>query len=136
MSKMSKGETILHKVITGVPINTTAAMVTQNGQHFDPENAADVRHWEICPPLKDPPPNLTGKFFGNRMQVMGLWAEGNGKWVCRCKCGHFELRRAAAICNPINYGDCCYKCMAVKKLRRNSTYKNTGEWPDDQMQGA
>jgi hypothetical protein len=82
-------EKILHKVITSNPIDRTAATVTKTGQHFEPANAANVKHWEVCPPLKQLPPNLTGRKFGKGMIVMGLLADANGKWVVRCLCGHF-----------------------------------------------
>ncbi len=126
-------EDILHKVITGVPINSTARDVAENrgSVRFEYRNTDNRPHWDTCPAIKKLPPDLTGKKFGGGMLVMGLWAEGNGLWVCRCRCGHFEVRRAAAICNPCNYEDSCYQCYELRRAKRRSTFRQTGRYPDE-----
>jgi hypothetical protein len=80
---------------------------------------------ESPPKLKPLPPNATnlaGLRFG-RFRVVGMQAGVSGRWVVRCDCGNYEIRRAKAILNPDNWGDRCTYCR--NKAFERKEYERT-----------
>jgi len=91
-----------------------------------------VLHWELCPPLAPPEwqeRNLTGHQFG-RLTVVGKirkdWSCPKARWVVRCACGDFEVRKSKSILNPANDQDCCHHCRQVIQARKAHEYRTTG----------
>jgi hypothetical protein len=78
-----------------------------------------VASWSECPPLKPPAPNapdLTGLRRGS-LTAIGMLdktaagygpAGGDGRWVVRCDCGRYEVRRARSL--SVNANDACQDC--------------------------
>jgi hypothetical protein len=67
--------------------------------------------------------DLTGTKCG-RMTVIGN--NGKTRWVCRCACGRYELRKAKSVLNPNNY-DMCHACRRLVTVKRHLEYVRTGE---------
>lgn len=117
-----------------VPVDRTAARVVQPGEAYVPAvklGTYDVR--DIPPGVRPVPVNgvdLTGLACGT-LTVIGLAAALKGRWVCRCACGRYVVRTAKALRNPENVAqDACPYCLHVRRLRRHSTFQQTGSWPE------
>lgn len=117
------------------PVDATAALVVSRGEHFEYVQLGT----ELCTPL--PPPtkavgaeeeDFTGIKFG-RLAVIGRHAGGKIRWVCRCVCGNYCVRRPVAIRQAAPDSACpqCY-LMAVSKrheyIRRTGKEKSTAEF--------
>lgn len=120
------------------PLNVTAGAVVSSGTHYEPQIELGCHlHSDMPIPTRAAPPgsfvhsrDLTGDKFG-RFTVIGLAAEYNPKknapWVVRCACGAYETRKARAITNPLNTGDCCRACQHLELIKRR--YKRDGSAP-------
>jgi predicted SprT family Zn-dependent metalloprotease len=129
------------KIITSVPLNRTAArVINQTGEHYDPKvNYHEVLHFENRPPLRDLSEyrkehqetyqTIIGRRFG-RFVVVGILAGANRKrktaaWVCRCDCGHYEVRNARVIKNPNNIMDRCQNCWHEYRAQQRFAKKGS-----------
>lgn len=128
---------IWNKFITGAPINSLAARVTGKGVHYEAklrkeqnpaicqkEPLQTIRfNWEQS--SKKGFVNLTGHSNG-RLDVIGYYGKPNknqkAKWVCKCKCGNYTLREAAAIKNwpSTEVKDCCRECWHLESLKKTT----------------
>lgn len=110
------------------PINATAAMVVSNGTHFNSSKKIQELESDIPHETKKIPfgvEDLTETRFG-RFTVKGLFAFKKGRWVVRCVCGIYSIRKAKAIKNPLNNIDRCGKCMEQLFIKRRFHYEKTG----------
>lgn len=105
-------------VFTNKPANKTAAAVlSQSGEHYDPDCVMNEFHSETPLPIEDfigpEKDNLTGRKVG-RMTVIGFLrketVKRSGLWLVRCTCGHYETRRSHSIKNERNTNDMCRNC--------------------------
>ena len=72
---------------------------------------------------------MIGLRFG-RFTVIGcldIWKHSRAKWIVRCDCGHYEIRSAKAIRNPVNAEDRCYECRHF--LHSRQRYERLGPKP-------
>lgn len=114
------------------PINRLAAQVVQPGTHFDPKKKLNQEHWDVCPPLlpwrkrpHESVPYLKGQRIG-RLEVVGLYGgPGPLRWVVRCDCGKYLLRRTKSLRNPENRGDRCDYCRHLAHLKRTDDWRIT-----------
>lgn len=132
------------RILTSVPLNSTAGRVTSRGAHYDPKIKTTQRaHSDIpthsdapskCVPFRSTDPgaiDLTSRKFG-RMTVIGYLGRLNpkngkkGSWLVRCVCGNYETRMAAGI-KKANEEDCCGKCRAWRTTEMR--YKKHGSRP-------
>lgn len=128
----------IDQLASSVPQNRTAARVMSKGVHYDPNMAIPETyvHEDMPPPLMPVTPELAnaksyqmyaGKTFG-RWRVIGLSAEQNRKkkarWVVRCSCGRYENRKAPALRNAAENGDCCAECKHLWHIKEQ--YKKLG----------
>jgi len=107
----------MNNIASRLPVDKTAAMVTRAGVHFKPKMKASEH---VTSPL--PLPiwkgthksgfDLTGHKCG-QMLVTGLSLNKRGRWVVKCVCGNYELRKAKSIRNPKNQGDKCRECLKI-----------------------
>lgn len=114
----------MKKIASSLPVDKTAAMVTQKGTSFVPKiKPHSITVTDIRPQIWNGTHldgfDLTGKRFG-RFTVIGLSAEKRSRWVCRCDCGNYEMRRAKSVQNPANDFDRCIIC-------RKTLYITTGK---------
>lgn len=116
--------------IKRAPVDRTASNVTSTGTHFEPSFERAIRDQREPYPTRPIPPSPTAKITSaligmryGRMQVIGLSRDILGRWVVRCACGIYTLRRFSAIRNPENNNDCCSEChyIAKKTLKQAST---------------
>ena len=120
------------------PVNKTAALVTSKGTHYEMKVKSQVPEYigppamlprnklPIAPSLTD----LTGRKKG-RFTVVGMAAEGKGKWVVRCVCGTYTIRSSQSVKsvdkNPLAHFDACRECMNLAYLKREEIYRRTGK---------
>lgn len=119
-------------VFTNKPINSSAAKVMQKGFHFNLEFIKASNYSEI--PLETIPiptamlkernfMDLSGTSYG-RFIVIGLSSISLKLWVVKCSCGAYETRTAKAIKKQLNANECCSKCQAEIKLKKNYEYES------------
>jgi hypothetical protein len=127
------------RVLASQPVDKTAAMAFAKGEHYEPDTKIDCEHWDTAPPLPVRPHNvedLTGIQFG-RLTVVGWYAPAAGsdkgtKWLVRCACGDFEVRRAKVIKRPGPGFHSCRKCGFQKHVKARAFFESKGRWPSDE----
>lgn len=118
------------RVFSASPLTKEAALGSTNS--YDkrelPRNP-DASEWDAPPPFRSPNKvemaqsnflDLTGTKKG-RLMVMGILKNNetqSQKWLCRCACGKFVVRKAKAIKNPNNDQDACVECQHMQQVRR------------------
>jgi hypothetical protein len=119
------------RIASSAPINRDAAVAFGgSGEHYQPKPGSLEPIWDVPPKLKAPPadaPQLVGLRKGN-LTVLGMWADNPlsghiGKWVVRCVCGNYTIRKSRALRNPENIDDMCSHCDHVRRLRETSSDK-------------
>lgn len=93
-------------------------------------------HWLVCPPLRQPCSgslDLRGVRWG-RLSVVGLLDVSGtdrkgGRWVVRCDCGRFEVRKAKAIRERVEPIAACGRCEYVVRIKRRAVFDRDGYWP-------
>lgn len=121
------------KIYASAPIDKKAAVVTGKGIDYIP----DIKIFDselplpVCRNIPKWIVNLTGKKFG-KLTVIGLAVieekKLNGsKWVVRCVCGRYSMRKARAINNENNKLDCCKECEKLMSLKRSEYYRKYGK---------
>ena len=117
-----------------LPINATAARVMARGESFycrpcettvDSSLPIETRpipaDYRMNPDFVD----FTGKQIG-RVKVMGLAAAKSGRWVCKCRCGSYVLRRASALRGERAGSSPCDQCYLLAVSKRNEFQRRTG----------
>lgn len=115
-----------------VPANKQAAMSLAKGEHFDEKLYVDVFDAppQMRPIPKTSPIDLTGVRVG-RLVVVGLLAERarstqvknqrTARWVMRCDCGKYTIRKTRAIRAPKSEeGLRCRCCGRLGSIRWRS----------------
>lgn len=118
-------------VAAAAPLNREASAVRDgSGDLWEARVPAHIKHWSAPPPQERPPPpdiaDLTG-LVRNRLTVVRYHgpAKDGGRWLVRCACGNYELRRAKAIRKGGDEEMACFVCVKVETLRRRGSGKNT-----------
>ena len=122
-------------IAASAPLDATAGrVVSQSGEHYDPEHQAGPQYFSsIAPPPMIPRHRLSGTVADEwddlvgrrkgRLTVIGLAnvkvSIGGARWAVRCDCGRWERRRADAIKHhdPANF-DGCIACRNFDAKRR------------------
>ena len=113
-----------------LPIDRVAARVVRGkAEHWQPQRFRNEDYFDVQPTLR-PFDGLTRDYSGFRMgalRVLGLATPGvvskkARKWVARCDCGSYVLRRETAFQNyeakpKGTGGTCCPRCTAKRKIR-------------------
>ena len=112
------------------PVDRVAARVVfhAGGKYESSKRYVGLPESFVPFPMKPVPKNapaLVGRRFG-RLTVKGLSLCGSGRWVCRCLCGTYVMRKAKAITNPENWGDRCSECQHLAYLKREELWRRTG----------
>lgn len=110
------------------PVNRTAANVIARGESFE-FRSLDT---EVCSPMpipiKEVAPeivDLTGAKFG-RLTVVGLAEQGKSRWVCRCSCGNYVLRRSQTV-QKAAPDAACPQCYLLAVSKRHEFIRRTGK---------
>ena len=111
-----------------VPINTQAAIVMSKGTQPPKSKGIDHVYLHTCKYIPENIQDLTGVRFG-RLTVIGLHAHTQDKvrWVVKCDCGNYNLRKTKAIRNKNNSEDRCYDCRNKRYLRNQIRKVSNGE---------
>lgn len=111
-------------------VDATSRLMFSSGVKYKHGKKLRLEHWEVIPPvitkLKKGIPNLIGFRFGY-LKVIGLSRHINGRWVVRCDCGAYEVRKAKAIRNKENFGDRCHVCRQKAFDIKDYIYSKTGK---------
>jgi len=110
------------------PVNATAARVVSSGTHFNSRKIIQEFESTSPHPIKPLPFNaedLTGIRFG-RFTVLGMSRELKKRWVVRCDCGMYSIRRRKSILNPANKLDRCGECLEQIQIKKAYHYSKTG----------
>jgi len=111
------------------PVNKNAAMVFSGGENYNWQNKFQCVEWDICPQIKSIPKGVENLKYSrcDRVTIIGYYGNSGKqragtRWVGRCDCGRFVLRRAAAwkkaiINKTINR---CSYCEKIEKLRKKA----------------
>ena len=120
--------------VTDIPVDRLAARVVSKGSRYESKKVIDQLHWEIRPKLRcrrEQEPYLVGKKFG-QFTVVGIYYKTDRtRWVCRCTCGHFEVRKKKAILNPRNKSDRCELCRELEHLIEKDYFNRHGRWREE-----
>ena len=128
-----------------IPMDIVAKRVVfDDGDHYDPKIKSNTHcystlplpFWETkdlplkvrCDPLFE---DLTGAIFGN-FTVMGLLKGFKyDKWVLRCCCGAYEVRRTKTLRKITGKIDQtrCQSCLDSERLSHREYYKKHGIYP-------
>lgn len=105
------------------PVDRTARRVCSEGIHFsvDPKYLASIRSDTPLPITTRRPHydtvDLTGKVFG-RLMVVGLFDSPRKiRWVVRCVCGSYELRRSRALRVSLPEKLMCSSCLSIEERK-------------------
>lgn len=82
------------------------------------------------PSFKD----YTGFRFGSFV-VIGMFAlDKFDKWVCRCACGNYEVRRTSILNkNPTSIPQTrCQECMDTQRIKNKDYFMENGHYPWEQ----
>lgn len=123
------------RLASSTPLNKQAA-VDYNATGEQPSCKASGGHVLLAPPRMRPVPtvstfvDLTGRRFGS-LAVIGLkaiepedgkWAET--RWVCRCTCGNYTLRRADKLSKkPADADERCPECDQKRRVLESAGSK-------------
>lgn len=117
------------------PINSTAARVVSVGTAYVPDKKVNGLEFANRPALRPITrfdrvnqgfKDVTGQKRG-RLVAIGLLNEVGIRWVARCGCGVYVVRKAKAMVNPSNDADACAECLHVMYLKRNEQFRRTGK---------
>ena len=120
----------------GKPVNKNTAMAISGGTNYEP-NYKDVSHIEFFKerPLIPEIPKLSSeireqakKHIGERRSrlVVVAWFASGGRWLCRCDCGYYTVRKLTFLKNKDKF-DACLECRFVIQKRRHNHWLTTGK---------
>lgn len=97
-----------------IPIDRVARRVFGDGEHWEPpmtRNAQPfVRTWDN-PPECNPLPSHAHDYSGiRRGRMVAFRYFESQKWLCRCDCGAYEIRRIKKWVDHFNAYDACARC--------------------------
>lgn len=140
------GRDTFDAVLAARPQSATAGRVTSKGAHWTPDvDRGPKLHWSAPPPMQafravhEGKRDLTGLQVG-RLTVIGVLADsvpGRSRWVVRCRCGDFEVRRHKTLRKTALRGsrlgpdgqtnDRCDNCAALQAI--HFKYQRDGARP-------
>lgn len=111
------------------PVNRTASIVISAGQHHEYKATAIIYDspypMAICAPKNPNFVDMSGRRFG-RITVIGYSKDFPGKWVCRCACGVYCLRKGRALRSAEHPVLPCYQCYRLAVKKKSEYFKATG----------
>jgi len=121
---------IYDRLLASAPVNKSAAVAVSSGRSTTPSFRISETELHLHAPLPMIPfvdtqgtgKDFTGAKFG-RLTVMGYLGKPKndkpGKWLVRCVCGSYEVRRTTALKNyqGADLDPKCRSCQHTQKLR-------------------
>jgi len=138
-----------------IPVDRTAANVIRPGfsEEFVPKNDGPlfsdvfIKGKKADEGVKNKRFDLTGLKFGqmtvveyyggsNRYNKNGKskYKTGGARWVCRCSCGNYEVRKGKAIRKMVKgtrRREMCQECRELEKIQHKEFKRLTGKWPHE-----
>ena len=124
---------MMDKIITSVPLNSTAARVTGKGVHYDPQMRFHATKALIgMPTILRPVKN--GKRLGH-WTILGLAADSpesspkksDALFVVKCSCGRYGLRRMKSLVRARKRKEGCPECKHMQTVK--ALYRKQGSKP-------
>lgn len=124
------------------PVNSTAGRVISSGTHFNPDVKSDTLvEFDAMPKLADLRSLRKQPYFVNLSGVKKGWltiigvldqkaSNGGLKWVARCVCGRYCIRRNKKIKDVKSatyHFDSCAHCYITIKLKQDDFFRRTGK---------
>ena len=118
------------------PVDRVAARVLGKGVDYTPDEKIMTADQDMPIPVRTyihpDARHFIGKKFG-RMTVIGQALNAHKRWVVRCQCGTYTLRKMKSVNNPNNQNDCCENWRHLLYLKRAEYKRRTGkdiQWGD------
>jgi hypothetical protein len=118
-------------VVTAAPLDAKASIVRDgSGDLYEVRVPAHVEHYKAPPKAQMPRPegveDLTG-FSRGRFTAVRYHSpcKDGGKWLVRCTCGDYEIRRAKALRSGDEQDLSCFICLHTDTLRKRGSSTNT-----------
>ena len=128
-----------------IPVNSTAAKVVYGkGVHYDPgiteKHSSNAMHQDVphrirqlrtipkavllCPDFID----FSGRKFGMLTVIGLLHCETFNKWVVRCSCGCYEVRKTYSLkkVSAALGNDRCLECADLRRLKDKEHFQQHG----------
>lgn len=122
----------------GKAVNKNTAMAVSGGTNYEPNytNNEDLIVFKVKPlmpivknsQILKLSKELVGQRF-SRLLVVG-WFKKGGKWICRCDCGYFTVRKTSSIRHGLankNSFAACHECMHIIEVKRTDHWRRTGK---------
>jgi hypothetical protein len=119
----------------GKPVDKNTAMAISGGTHYEANHKKDIAHllFKIKPVLPELPPSKeiqeqSKKHIGERRSrlVIVAWFASGGRWLCRCDCGYYTVRKLSFLKHK-DIVDACPECLFVIEKRRHNNWVTTGK---------
>lgn len=120
----------------GKPVNKNTAMALSGGTNYEANHKKDVTNslFKIKPIIPEIPKlaiqiqEQAKKHVGERRSrlVIVAWFASGGKWLCRCDCGYYTVRKLSFLKNKDKF-DACIECCFVIQKRRHNHWLQTGK---------
>lgn len=117
-----------------IPANATAGRVIARGEHFEYRAHAGSSDSDLPLPTRQLTDeiranpafrDLTGLTVG-RLRVVGL-SEKPKRWVCRCSCGRYVLRKTVALITGSAASAPCDQCYLLALSKKHDLMRRTGK---------
>jgi hypothetical protein len=117
MSKISPDRTPINRQTAMIMAGGEKPMLPNKNEHFRSHGRPEVFN-QIPKFIKQAGwRDLTNIKFG-RFTIIGLKKDNVSRWVARCSCGVFELKKAKAIKSKLNDLDMCNVCRKFEYLKK------------------
>ena len=115
---MSKGD-LYSRIAASAPVDASAARaLSMRGEHEPTVKIPEHHEHYDAPPKVQPVPenktDRTGRRFG-KLTVIGYLRthrDRSGRWLVRCVCGQYEVRRGSTI-DKADAGQSCTRCAKL-----------------------
>lgn len=121
------------RLVNSEPVDNTARLIAIPSENYrmQPDEIGRKKSKNPLPTRKCDPwlVDHTGKVI-DRLRVVGLSADRtNVRWVVRCVCGFYQLRRARVIAKPTKKEMMCDECRRLEELK-------AGRYKDSPLRGS
>jgi hypothetical protein len=117
------------------PIDRTASQVISRGEHFDFAQGDNVHDSPLPLPTRKATgaerksrdyKDFTGQRCG-RLTVIGRAADYLGRWVCRCDCGNYCIRKSRGLFRVGHPPVPCNQCVSLASAKKADLFRRTGK---------
>jgi hypothetical protein len=120
----------------GKAVNKNTAMAISGGTNYEPvfgdkHIAPLFKIKPVLPEQESLPKQIIEQqkqYIGERRSrlVVVAWFATGGKWLCRCDCGYYTIRKLSFLTHK-DIVDACPECLFVIEKRRHNNWVTTGK---------